>query len=76
MKKIAVAILLLAQMGGVALAANQNPDRDPTRGFVTTQQGGYDSTHTASIPHSIAASKLDDQTGNGPGERAPWAGNN
>jgi len=63
-------LLDAAQMGGVALAANQSPDRDPTRGFVTTQQDGYDSIRTASIPHS----KVNDQIGNVPGERAPPGG--
>ncbi|MCF6099443.1 hypothetical protein [Mesorhizobium muleiense] len=79
MNKLVTAIALLALSTGVSLAANQNPDRDPTRGFPTGVDNSgmtLDTSHTASLPLSVATTKEEGQPQ--PGKvlkgRAPWAG--
>jgi hypothetical protein len=78
MNKLATAVALLALSTGVSLAANQNPDRDPTRGFTTGVDNGemtLDTSHTASLPLSVVAQKEEQpQSGKVVKRRAPWAG--
>jgi hypothetical protein len=78
MKKLVTAFALLAMSTGVSLAANQNPDRDPTRGFAPDVDNSgmtLDTNHTASVPLPVIASKegqpQSDKVHKG---RAPWAG--
>ncbi|MER8827805.1 hypothetical protein NKH73_07085 [Mesorhizobium sp. M0938] len=78
MKKLVTAFALLALSTGVSLAANQNPDRDPTRGFATdanTNEKTLDTSHTASLPLSVVTQKEEQpQSGKVVKRRAPWAG--
>ncbi|RWP83313.1 hypothetical protein [Mesorhizobium sp.] len=78
MNKLATAFALLALSTGVSLAANQNPDRDPTRGFATgvdNSEMTLDTNHAASLPLSVAAPKEEQpQSGKVVKRRAPWAG--
>lgn len=78
MNKLVTAIALLALSTGVSLAANQNPDRDPTRGFPTGVDNSgmtLDTGHTASLPQTVVAPKEEQpQPGKVLRGRAPWAG--
>ncbi|TIS79393.1 MAG: hypothetical protein E5W94_05630 [Mesorhizobium sp.] len=78
MKKLATAFALLALSTGASLAAAQNPDRDPTRGFapdVDNRKMTLDTNHTASLPLSVVAPKEQrPQPGKALRDRAPWAG--
>ncbi|RWB36315.1 hypothetical protein [Mesorhizobium sp.] len=78
MKKLATAFALLALSTGASLAAAQNPDRDPTRGFapdVDYRKMTLDTNHTASLPLSVVAPKEQrPQPGKALRGRAPWAG--
>ena len=60
MNKLVTAIALLALSTGVSLAANQNPDRDPTRGFATGVDNSgmtLDTSHTASLASTGGSSE-------------------
>lgn len=62
MNKLVTVLALLALSTGVSLAANQNPDRDPTRGFATDADKSemtLDTNHAASLPVSEAPRKKD-----------------
>ncbi|MGX9115528.1 hypothetical protein ACWTU6_02355 [Mesorhizobium sp. BHbsci] len=78
MNKLATAFALLALSTGVSLAAAQNPDRDPTRGFAPDVDKGemtLDTNHTASLPLPVVAPKEQrPQPGKVLRGRAPWAG--
>ncbi|AZO63778.1 MAG: hypothetical protein E5Y88_02455 [Mesorhizobium sp.] len=78
MNKLVTVLALLALSTGVSLAANQNPDRDPTRGFATDADKSemtLDTNHAASLPVSEAPPKEGQtQLGKVHGKRAPWAG--
>ncbi|MER8435192.1 hypothetical protein NKH36_05235 [Mesorhizobium sp. M1312] len=78
MNKLVMAIALLAMSTGVSLAAIQNPDRDPTRGFATGVDNSgmtLDTSHTASLPPLVVALKEGQpQPANVLRGRAPWAG--
>jgi hypothetical protein len=78
MKKLVTAFALLALSTGVSVAANQNPDRDPTRGFapdVDKSEMTLDTSHTASLPLPVVASQEGQpQPGKAHKGRAPWAG--
>ncbi len=78
MNKLATAFVLLALSTGVSLAANQNPDRDPTRGFapgVDNSGMTLDTSHTASLPPLLVAPKEGQpQPAKVLRGRAPWAG--
>lgn len=78
MKKLATAFALLALSTGASLAAAQNRDRDPTRGFapdVDNRKMTLDTNHTASLPLSVVAPKEQrPQPGKALRGRAPWAG--
>jgi hypothetical protein len=78
MNKLVTALMLLVATTSVSLAANQNPDRDPTRGFAigVDSQTTSSTNHAASLPrYLIAKDNAQLQPNNGPAERAPWAGN-
>ncbi|RUU46033.1 hypothetical protein EOC93_05000 [Mesorhizobium sp. M6A.T.Ce.TU.002.03.1.1] len=78
MNKLVTVLALLALSTGVSLAANQNPDRDPTRGFATgvdNSEMTVDTNHAASLPLSVVAPKEEQpQSGKVLKRRAPWAG--
>lgn len=78
MNKLVTAIAVLVMSTGVSLAANQNPDRDPTRGFATGVDNSgmtLDTGHTASLPQTVVAPKEGQpQSGKVLRGRAPWAG--
>lgn len=78
MNKLATAFALLALSTGVSLAAAQNPDRDPTRGFAPDVDNGemtLDTNDTASLPLPVVAPKEQrPQPGKVLRGRAPWAG--
>ncbi|RWM17306.1 MAG: hypothetical protein EOR73_21020 [Mesorhizobium sp.] len=78
MNKLATAFAFLALSTGVSLAAAQNPDRDPTRGFAPDLHNGeitLDTNHTASLPLPVEATKEEQpQPGKVLRGRAPWAG--
>lgn len=78
MNKLVTAFALVALSTGVSLAAAQNPDRDPTRGFapgVDNSEMTLDANHTASLPLPVVAPKEGQpQPGKVLRGRAPWAG--
>jgi hypothetical protein len=78
MNRFVTAFALLALSTGVSLAAAQNPDRDPTRGFapgVDNSGMTLDTGHTAALPASVSAPKEGHpQPDNIHKGRAPWAG--
>jgi len=78
MTKLVTALMLLVATTGISFAANQNPDRDPTRGFSVgvDSQTTSSTSHAASLPrYLIAKEDAQQQPESGPAERAPWAGN-
>ncbi|RCS24743.1 hypothetical protein DUT91_04550 [Phyllobacterium salinisoli] len=78
MNKLLTAFALLALSTGASLAANQNPDRDPTRGFtagVEKSEMILDHNPTASLPLPVIAPKEGQpRSGKLLRGRAPWAG--
>lgn len=78
MNKLVAAFALLTLSTGASLGANQNPDRDPTRGFapgIENSEMTLDANHTASLPLPVIATEEGQpQSGNVPNKRAPWAG--
>lgn len=77
MTKLVTALMILVATTGISFAANQNPDRDPTRGFATGVDSQITSStkHAASLPQFVVPEHSQAQPESGPADRAPWAGN-